>query len=285
MTRSSRHRRRLATEFPVEPGSQAVFRGGCYRPLSEKACERIIECAFDILDRIGIAGAPAWLIEQLCRKGARQREDGRLTFSRQLVEQALHHASHKVSLPGFEQNLGLEIGAGNVHIGTGGAAVQVLDANSGAYRDSTLSDLYNMMRTLDHCEHVHYGVRPLVARDMPTPLDLDINTAYACLRATAKPIGVSFDNAAHVEPVGVGEPGPLGLVHTLGNVAEWTETPFVRLTPDLPTPMMEARILKGGGWALPRTKWDLSTVESELVDVSRVNTIGFRCAKSATRPE
>jgi len=199
VTRS--RRRRPSTEIPIEPGSQPVFRGGCYRPLSDNECERIIECAFDILDRIGIAGAPTWLSEQLYSQGAGQRADGRVTFSRQLVERALQRSSHKVSLPGFEQHLGLEIGAGNVHIGTGGAAVQVLDGNSGEYRDSTLSDLYNMMRTLNRCEHAHYGVRPLIARDMPTPLDLDINTAYACLRATAKPIGVSFDNAAHVVPV------------------------------------------------------------------------------------
>jgi trimethylamine--corrinoid protein Co-methyltransferase len=36
---------------------------------------------------------------------------------------------------------------------------------------------------------------------MPTPRELDINTAFACLKACAKPIGVSFDSAAHVEPV------------------------------------------------------------------------------------
>jgi len=41
----------------------------------------------------------------------------------------------------------------------------------------------------------------MIARDMPTPLDLDINTAYACLKATSKPIGVSFDSAAHVDKV------------------------------------------------------------------------------------
>ena len=55
----------------------------------------------------------------------------------------------KVSLPGFDTHHGLEIGAGKVHIGTGGAAVQVLDSNTGEYRDSTLDDLYRMMRTLD----------------------------------------------------------------------------------------------------------------------------------------
>ena len=199
MTRS--RRRRQAPEIPAEAGPRPVFQGGNYRPLSADECDSIVECAFEILARIGIAEAPDWLVERLRQLGAGQREDGRITFSRQLVERALQRASHQVSLPGFDSASGLEIGGGNVHIGTGGAAVQVLDSASGEYRDSTLKDLYDMMRTLDRCENVHYGIRPLIARDMPTTLDLDINTAYACLRATTKPIGISFDSATHVESV------------------------------------------------------------------------------------
>jgi trimethylamine---corrinoid protein Co-methyltransferase len=195
------NRRRPVASAPIEPVPVPIYQGGRYRPLDDAACERIIECAFTILQRIGIGESPPWLAGLLCAQGAKQRVDGRVTFPRQLVENALRRASHKVALPGFAADRGLDIGAGKVHIGTGGAAVQVLDSSNGKYRDSTLADLYRMMRTLDHCEQVHYGVRPLVARDMPTPLDLDVNTAYACLRATSKPIGVSFDNAAHVVPV------------------------------------------------------------------------------------
>ena len=79
--------------------------------------------------------------------------------------------------------------------------MQVLDAQSGDYREPTLSDLYDMMRVLEDCPNIHYGIRTLIARDLATPLELDINTAYACLRATSKPIGVSFDSASHVAPV------------------------------------------------------------------------------------
>jgi len=198
VTRSTR--RRASTETPTEPASLPPFQGGHYRPLDENDCERMIECAFDILQQVGIADAPEWLIDLLIDQGARQRADGRIIFTRQRIEAALKRASHTVQLPGFEEDRGIEVGAGNVHIGTGGAAVQVLDATSGEYRDSTLADLHHMMRVLDVCENVHYGIRPLVARDLPTPLDLDINTAYACL-ATSKPIGTSFDNAGHVQPV------------------------------------------------------------------------------------
>lgn len=148
-----------------------------------------------------MAGAPPWLHALLCENGAKARADGRLVFSRSGVESAIQRAAKQVSIPGLRESDGIEIGSGRVHIGTGGAAVQVLDSDSGEYRDSTLADLHTMMRVLDRSSNIRYGVRPLVARDMPTAFELDINTAYACACATGKPIGVSFDNASHVAPV------------------------------------------------------------------------------------
>lgn len=194
-------RRQPQREPPAAASAETVFRGGRYRPLATRPCEQVIDSAFEILERIGLADAPDWLRARLLENGAAQRADGRITFARPLVESALLRARRQVTLPGFDDQNGLDIGGGFVHVGTGGAAVQTLDASSGEYRESTLADLYRLMHVLDRCEHVHYGIRPLVARDMPTPYDLDINTAFACLKATAKPIGVSFDNAAHVAAV------------------------------------------------------------------------------------
>ncbi len=175
--------------------------GGRFRPLSDADVTNICDGAFNILERIGFADAPDWLAALLLDNGATQRSDGRIVFPRSKIEKAIARAAHTVSLPGFVEDRGLEIGGGRVHIGTGGAAVQVLDAATGRYRHSTLADLYDLMRVLDRCQNIHYGVRPVVARDMPTPFALDINTAFACLKATGKPIGVSFDNAGHVGPV------------------------------------------------------------------------------------
>lgn len=197
---SRTQRRRLPVSDPPPPADR-WHRGGRYRPLSDADCQQVIDSAFDILTRVGLSGAPSWLTLALQNTGARVREDGRILFPRLVIERAIRRACHQVTLPGFNINQGLEIGGGYVHIGTGGAAVQTLDARNNAYCESSLADLYRMMRILDQCEHVHYGVRPLVARDMPTPLDLDINTAFACLKGTAKPIGVSFDSAGHVVPV------------------------------------------------------------------------------------
>lgn len=198
-------RRKRGIRNPERSGPNPVprtwARGGRFRPLEESHLYDICNGSFEILDRIGIAGAPDWLATTLIDKGARQRPDGRIVFPRAMIETAMSRAAKTVSLPGYIEERGLEIGGGRVHIGTGGAAVQILDASNGAYRDSTLFDLYTLMRVLDLSPNIHYGIRPVVARDMPSPLDLDINTAFACLKATGKPIGVSFDNADHVSPV------------------------------------------------------------------------------------
>lgn len=201
MRRKARGRSQKRRLDRVVPAGSQVFAGGRLRPLPDKGLALIVDKAFSILQSIGISGAPDWLRNRLEEKSARTRSDGRVVFERSVVEGALAGAARNVTLPGFREERGLQIGGGYVHVGTGGAAVQVLDADSGDFRESRLSDLYNMMRVLEDCSNIHYGVRPLVARDIATPFELDINTAYACLRATSKPIGVSFDNANHVAPV------------------------------------------------------------------------------------
>ena len=199
--RKSGRRSGSARAGDVAPPPGAAFPGGRFHPLRSAEVTLIVSRALAILERTGVAGAPAWLRKRLEEKGARVREDGRVVFTRGRVEAALARAARTVALPGFREDCGIQIGGGRVHVGTGGAAVHVLDGDGSTYRASRLCDLHRMMRVLDACPNIHYGVRPLVARDVEDALELDINTAYACLRATAKPIGVGFGSAAHIAPV------------------------------------------------------------------------------------
>ncbi len=175
--------------------------GGRFRPLTCSAVAETIEAGFAILERIGVAGAPETTLKLALENRAVLRPDGRLTFPRSLVEDMIAKACQRVELPGFRRDRGIEIGGGRVHIGTGGAAVQVLDAADGRFRDSSLKDLYHLMRIADACDHIHYSLRPVVARDIADPLELDLNTAFAAMKATSKPIGISFFEAANVGPV------------------------------------------------------------------------------------
>lgn len=152
-----------------------------------------------MLEHVGMADAPPRFEQLLLDAGARLRGDGRVLLSRQMVEAALGRAPSTVELPGFIEDRGVSIGGDGVHIGTGGAAVKVLD--NGIYRDSKLADLWTMMRVLDELSNIHYGLRPLIARDVEDLLELDLNTAFAVTSATAKPTGVSFTSAETVDPV------------------------------------------------------------------------------------
>ncbi len=175
--------------------------GGAYRPLSAAVEQQLIDRAFEILATIGMGDAPPHVAALLRSVGAVTRSDGRLLLPRPIVEAALKRSPSTVDLPGFVEDDGLTIGGGHVHIGTGGAAVQTLDADSGEYRASTLADLWTMMRVVDKSPNVHYGLRPLIARDLHDDLSLDINTAFVSMAATTKPIGVSFTSDATVGPV------------------------------------------------------------------------------------
>jgi trimethylamine--corrinoid protein Co-methyltransferase len=88
-----------------------------------------------------------------------------------------------------------------VHFGTGGAAVQTLDLDSGDYRASTLQDLYDFARLQDQLTNVSWFTRCCVATDLVGEEALDLNTAYALLAGTSKPVATSFTLAEHVAPI------------------------------------------------------------------------------------
>lgn len=174
--------------------------GGRFAPLDAAAVDRIVQAAFDILAQTGIAECPDTIAAQFVNAGATRRSDGRVCFSQSMVETAIARAARRVNLPGFVEDMGLTVGGGRVHIGTGGAATEVLDSATGEFRGAQLYDLYDLMQLVGRLQNIHYGLRPVIARDMDQPLLLDLNTGFACLRACPKPIGISFDSAAHLDP-------------------------------------------------------------------------------------
>ncbi len=196
-----RRSRQSATAVQDRPSVTPPPAGGAFRPLTLVDERTITDHAFAILEHVGMADAPDVVRSRLVEAGAKEKGDGRLLFPRGIVEAALGRAPSRVDLPGFVEDRGITVGGGTVHIGTGGAAVQTLEAETGVYRDSTVADLWTMMRVLDACPNIHYGLRPLVARDTANDLALDLNTAFACTLATSKPTGLSFTSGATVDPV------------------------------------------------------------------------------------
>ena len=44
-----------------------------------------------------------------------------------------------------------------------------------------MKDLYDIARTVDALEHVHFYQRSVVCRDIAVPFEMDFNTCYAAV--------------------------------------------------------------------------------------------------------
>jgi len=182
---------------PCPPGQI----GGPYKPLTEDEIQRIYGTALDLLEKLGMGEVPERLRRDLLAVGAKDNGAGRVVFPPALVEQAVDQAAKTFMLHGRDASRSIEVGGNRVHFGTGGAAVQTLDIDSGIYRPSTLVDLHEFTRLQDTLTNVSWFTRCCVATDVPDNYDLDVNTVYALLKNTTKPVATSFTLAEHVAPI------------------------------------------------------------------------------------
>jgi trimethylamine--corrinoid protein Co-methyltransferase len=160
--------------------------GGQYRPLTDQQVQRIHEAALSVLDRTGVEVMESESRQTLEQAGARvDKVHNRVFISRSMVEAALKVANHDVVLYSRDGQMDLHLRGKRVHLGTGGAAVYILDLDSGRTRETRLRDLYDIGRLVDTLDNIHFYLRAVVARDVSND-DIDVNTFYACLTATSK---------------------------------------------------------------------------------------------------
>lgn len=175
--------------------------GGQYRPLSEHDLKSIYATALRLLQELGMGDVPTRLRDDLIAAGATPLENGRIAFPNALVEDAIARSAKSFVLHGRDPDRSIEVGGDRVYFGTGGAAVNTLDLDSGLYRPSTLVDLHDFTRLQDSLDNVAWFTRCCIATDLPDIYDLDVNTAYALIRNTTKPVATAFTVAEHVAPI------------------------------------------------------------------------------------
>lgn len=196
--------------------------GGSYQPLSNDDMNRIIDTSMRLLSDLGIAEVPKIVLERAVELGGWINDHGRLSFSRSFVEDIISNAAKRFVFHGRDPSRSFEIGDDCVHYGTGGAAVQTLDMDTGLYRPSTLQDLYDFTRLVDTLQNVSWFTRCCVATDIHDILDLDVNTAFTLLKGTTKPVGTSFTVAESVDPI-------IDMFDlSLGGEGKYRETPFCK---------------------------------------------------------
>lgn len=200
---------------------RAGLPGGNYKPLTPEAQQQIHAAALDALEQIGLSQAPQTGIDAMTKAGAILGDDGRLRFPRALVEDMLALAARDITLHGRDPKYDLYLSGTNVHFGTAGAAVHVVDLETNTYRDSTAQDLFDAARITQNLDNVHFFQRAMVCRDITDNLEMDLNTIYAACSGTKKHVGTSFSDPSHVEPC-------MDLIHTIaGSEGAWRERPFI----------------------------------------------------------
>ena len=182
---------------PCPPGQS----GGQYRPLSDVDIEAIYKTALRLLSDLGMGEVPDRLRKVLLAHGAYERADGRVQLPNSLVEAAIATAPKQFVFHGRDPERSIEVGGDKVYFGTGGAAVQTLDLETEKYRPSTLEDLHNFTRLQDTLANVSWFTRCCIATDVPEVFDLDVNTAYALMKNTTKPVATAFTVAENVTPI------------------------------------------------------------------------------------
>lgn len=202
---------------PVRPGLE----GGRYQPLDRNDMDQIHEAVLTILETVGFANAIPSCIAALTQAGAQYGADGRIRFPRALVLETIAKAARHFTLHGQDERHDMVVQGSRVHYGTAGAAVHVVDVEKREYRESLLQDIYDAARIVDAMDNIHFFQRPMVARDMVDPADLDLNTLYACLMGTTKHVGTSFTVRENVAPA-------LDMLYAIaGGEANFRARPFV----------------------------------------------------------
>ena len=164
------------------PGKGLV--GGRYKPLTDDQVKQIHEASLAILARIGVQVEEPEALRHFQEVGA-DVDDNRVRLSRTLVEDAVDKAPSRVVLAGRDPKDDLILEGARVYIGTGGAALQLLDLETGEIRKAMLRDVADMARIVDALDNIHFYLIPIYPTDMPKER-VEINKYYAALANTTK---------------------------------------------------------------------------------------------------
>jgi len=177
------------------------LQGGQYRPLSPEQVETVHKASLKILEQTGVTYEQGLegTVQMLADSGANvDTERKNITFPRKMISQQVAKAPEKVILCGQDPKNDLNLTEDRVHLGTGGAAIKILDPETSEVRATTLKDLYDVSRLVDKLDNIHFLVRPCIPTDIDEK-DYDINMFYTCLSASSKHVmsGVNDEKGLH----------------------------------------------------------------------------------------
>lgn len=143
------------------------YQGGLLNFLDDEQKERIHQKTLDVLSEVGVKVENKQALELFDDKGADvDYEEELVKLPPGLVEEAIDLAPSKVILYGREDKHNLELGGTNVHLGTGGTAVNVLDMETEEQRKATSKDVANTAKLVQNLDNIDFFVVPVFPDDV-----------------------------------------------------------------------------------------------------------------------
>lgn len=169
-----------------ETGDYKGYVGGQYTPLSQDRIGRIHETSVRVLDEVGIRIDSEEARNILLDNGGKQDPDSwRIKLSPKIIERSIKSAPSRIILHGRREEHNIIAEGNRTYFGTGGAAINVIDLETGYTRSSLLKDIADFARLVEAMPNIHFFVRPCAAQDVP-PTEMAINEIYASLANTSK---------------------------------------------------------------------------------------------------
>jgi trimethylamine---corrinoid protein Co-methyltransferase len=165
-------------------GPEKGLTGGQYKPLTDEQIQQIHEASLTILESVGVQVEEPQALALFEEAGA-DVEENRVRIPRSLVEEGIERAPSRIVLAGRDPKHDLILEGARVHIGTGGAALQMLDLETSEIRKAVLKDVGLMARIVDALDNIHFYLIPIYPTDLPEE-KVEISKYYASLANTTK---------------------------------------------------------------------------------------------------
>ncbi len=164
----------------------AVSARSRYNPLSEADLQQIHDATMTVLSEVGFEVHEPEAFELFRRFDTKVDSERRVVrMDERVVEDLLSTVPSQVTLHGRREGTDLHLGCGNVYLGTGGTALNMLDYDTNERRPANLQDLVDVIRLTDVLDNVHFMLLPTYPNELPVE-DVDVNRFLAGLCHTSK---------------------------------------------------------------------------------------------------
>lgn len=158
-----------------------------YKPLTDSGVSKIVEAAFEILSKSGMAVYSPTASEAFKTAGAQINPVTRVVkLPKRLIEDAIASNPSSITLCSRDGKNDVVLEKNRVHYGTGGTAIYVLDPETGQRRYSTTEDVVLNARMVNELENIHLFTINVFPHDITGKDDIDINRFFHSLDNTNK---------------------------------------------------------------------------------------------------